>query len=224
MFNFNKEKFDFSSNLNKKDKDSLLEVFNSKEVPDLAKFLNKKSTKEEIFKRYNVHKEEHLVITDIFNIIDENFKFTSYQELLNVAFFVGSQVDTIFSNIKKDLYMEKGGSRLEELLAQAIGKSLGMDAKVINMNDFMNNRNKNEKSNYTYELTTKLHIIDKATENELTVTNNIENIINEIITKEGYNNIKDKRIFATGTDSIVSEVLPKYENNKCVSVQFEVLN
>lgn len=230
MFNFkNNKNFDFKSHLNIDNENSILKCFKSKELPNIPAFLNKNETREELYNRYKKHNSSQLLINDIFAIIDENFKFTSYEEMLNVAFFIGTQLEVVFNNIETSKIKERGGnsdfgSFLKKALAESIGKSLGMDAEVFSLSDFMNKTTDSKKSNYTYELSTKLHIIDKATENELTVTNNMENVINEIIQKEGYNNIKDKRIFATGTDSIVSEILPKYDNNKCISVQFEVLN
>ncbi len=51
-----------------------------------------------------------------------------------------------------------------------------------------------------------------------TLTNNLENVLNEIISKETFEVINKLRIFYTDSEGKLGEAVPQYEDNKCKNV------
>ncbi len=76
------------------------------------------------------------------------------------------------------------------------------------------------KSNYSFNIVdNQLKIIDNWSTGYMSVTNNIENVLNEIRNQIG-DNIENLNIVYRDTDGNWDSVNPKWRNQECVNVIF----
>lgn len=151
----------------------------------------------------------NIVMREMFLLIDTKLDIKTENELLNVVFTLGFGLPKMLLNIKSYISYQNPTAFKQNPLQNIL-------------NEVSKKMNNNLKSKYDYTIKDNLFIKDLYEENSTykTVTNNIENVINEIIERESFQNIKNLRIFYEDTNKDVSEVIPIYDKNLCKSVIF----
>lgn len=226
------DQFKFLPFINIDNKDSALQYFSkTNETEAFHTILTRKANLERITTIVEKFPNNpNAVLKELFSIADEYLNLTTQAEMLSLVLYVGLNMEAIMNSardiVEREKSRRKGGPKdLPDIIKGILG-NLGAGAKMINMatGEEWGGTPKLKKSKYTYKLDTRLFIEDVGGDDYMTVTNNIENVLNEIILKEGFPNIEPKRVFAKGTDEIISEIKPRYKNQKCVSATFETIS
>lgn len=223
------DNFKFLPIINENNNDSALQYFsNTNEVEAFHSIITRNVNLEKLAKTLVTEDDEKSfkLLREVFAIADQYLNIKSVEEMLSVVLYVGINIKEFMSAAIR-INERKSGKNKEipdfiKDLIEKISKGRGhVEVFPINGNsEFPESNN----SNYTYKLDSRLFIEDLGGDNFKSVTNNIENVINEIIKKESFSSVSSKRIFSKGTDDVVCEIIPKYKNEKCIDAQFEIIN
>lgn len=232
-------KFKFSEYLNiQNNKLGVLEIFcndeDFEEIKNVIDIITDDKTYKELYYKYNIDLSvPSSIINSLYLFIDEKVKISNVRQMLAISLFIGANLESIISNVHKFLKYNES-DKLEEMrkkIVQEIESISPLQELIMELEKTFRSVVEGnmgypiiEDIDYDYNIIENktLHIKCKEGSNVDNVSNeNYIKIINEIIKKEGFENIEKLNVFYTDYNLDVFEIKVKYENKKCSKIRLE---
>ena len=235
--------FKFTDYINYNNKTSgVLETFCTAEdyenIKIILSLLNEDKTYHDLYHIYNVNLSKvNTVVSGVVKFIDDKINIQNLNQMISLAVFIGANLESIINSFSE--YIRSEYPDVHEKMKNEYMETEMKDNPAIKFESIIKELEKTFRQivesgekyevyddfEYNYEIITNngktLHLTNKGEGKRDIENEDFVNAINEIISKEGFEKIKELSVFYTDLNSDVFEIKVNYSNEHCKKVRLE---